>query len=111
MLKWYSNRQLLIVFSTLKKIWHQFGFVKPKNKMLVAVKDDLRIEVTVLGQEVKIYMPEMEDVLVLWASWIKQEERLAEVYLKSQYIQNPYSALKNYFQNKGWEIEVIGQNN
>ena len=72
--------------------------------MLTAVKDDLWIEVTVLGHEVKINMPGMEDVLVLWNSWIKQEERLAELYLKSEYIQNPYSALKNYFQNRGWEI-------
>lgn len=79
--------------------------------MLIAIKDDLRIEVTVLGQEVKISMPEMKDVLILWTPWIKQEERLAESYLQSQYIQNPYSALINYFQNKGWEIEVNGQNN
>jgi hypothetical protein len=86
-------------------------FEKQKIEMLVAVKDDLRIQVSVLGQEVKIYMPEMEDVLVLWTSWIKQEERLAEIYLQSQYIQNPYSALKNYFQNKGWEIEINGQSN
>jgi hypothetical protein len=79
--------------------------------MLIAIKDDLRIEVTVLGQEVKICMPEMEDVLILWSPWIKHEERQAEVYLKSQYIQNPYSALKNYFENKGWEIHSNGQNN
>lgn len=78
--------------------------------MLVAVKDDLRIEVSILEQEVRIFMPEMEDVLILWKSWIKQEERLAELYLKSQFIQNPYSALKNYFQNKGWEIHANGQN-
>ena len=76
--------------------------------MLIATKDDLRIEVTVLRQEVKISMPEMEDVLILWTSWIKQEQVLAELYLKSQYIQNPYSALKNYFQNKGWEIHSNG---
>jgi hypothetical protein len=80
-----------------------------KIAMLIAIKDDLRIEVTVLGQEVKIYMPEMEDVLILWAPWIKQEEKLAEGYLNSQYIQNPYSALKNYFENKGWEIHSNGQ--
>jgi len=79
--------------------------------MLIAIKDDLRIEVTVFGQEVKIYMPEMDDVLVLWTPWIKQEERLAAMYLQSQYIQNPYSALKNYFQNKGWEIEANGLSN
>ena len=77
--------------------------------MLIAVKDDLRIEVTVLGHEVKISILEMEDVLILWKPWIKQEERSAEVYLKSQYIQNPYSALKSYFQNKGWEIQSNGQ--
>ena len=86
-------------------------FENTKNKMLIAVKDDLRIEVTVFGQEVKISMPEMEDVLILWTQWIKQEEKLAEGYLKSQYIQNPYSALKNYFQNKGWEIHNNEQNN
>ena len=86
-------------------MWHQIGFRGTKTKMLIAIKDDLRIEVTVLGHEVKISMPEMEDVLILWAPWIKYEERSAELYLKSQYIQNPYSALKNYFQNKGWEIE------
>jgi hypothetical protein len=88
---------------------HQFGFCNPKNTMLIAIKDDLRIDITVLGKEVKIYMPEMEEVLILWRPWIKHEERQAEGYLKSQFIQNPYSALKNYFQNKGWEVKVMAK--
>jgi hypothetical protein len=100
-----------LFFLHLKRCGINLVFEKQKIEMLVAVKDDLRIQVSVLGQEVKINMPEMEDVLILWTSWIKQEERLAEIYLQSQYIQNPYSALKNYFQNKGWEIEINGQSN
>jgi hypothetical protein len=84
-------------------------FPIPK-KMLVAKKDDLRIEITIREEQVEINMPGMEDVLVLWNQWIKKEERLAEGYLRSQYIQNPYSALENYFQNKGWEIQANGQN-
>jgi hypothetical protein len=40
--------------------------------MLLAAKDDLKIQVTVLDQKVNIAMPEMEDVIVLWTPWIKQ---------------------------------------
>jgi hypothetical protein len=76
-----------------------------KIKMLIAVKDNLKIEITVFGQEVKIEMPEMNDVIILWSNWIKQEEDLAETFLKSQYIQNPYPALKDYFEDKGWEVK------
>jgi hypothetical protein len=75
--------------------------------MLIAAKDDLKIQVAVLNQKVNIAMPEMEDVIVLWTSWIKQEEELAELFLKSQYVQNPYPILKNYFQEKGWHIEYF----
>ena len=73
--------------------------------MLLAAKDDLKIQVTVLDQKVNIAMPEMEDVIVLWTPWIKQEEKLAELFLKSQYVQNPYPVLKNYFHEKGWTTE------
>ena len=73
--------------------------------MLIAVKDDLEIKITVFGQQVKIEMPGMEDVIMLWNNWIKQEEHLAETFLKSQYIHNPYSALKDYFKDKGWQVK------
>jgi hypothetical protein len=73
--------------------------------MLLAAKDDLKIQVTVLDQKVNIAIPEMEDVIVLWTPWIKQEEKLAELFLKSQYVQNPYPVLKNYFREKGWVTE------
>lgn len=73
--------------------------------MFIAAKDDLKIEVTVSGQQVKIEIPGMEDVIILWNSWIKQEERLAEIFLRTQYVQNPYPILKDYFLAKGWKIE------
>jgi hypothetical protein len=73
--------------------------------MIVAVKDDLKIQVTVADKKVNIEMPEMEDVLVLWNKWIQQEERMAESFLRSQYESNPYCALKDYFLGKGWYIE------
>jgi hypothetical protein len=73
--------------------------------MLLAAKDDLKIQVTVLDQKVNIAIPEMEDVIILWTPWIRQEEKLAELFLKSQYVQNPYPVLKNYFPEKGWVTE------
>ena len=81
----------------------KLGFLHPK-KMLVALKDHLKIQVTVSDQEVNIDMPDMEDIIFLWDQWIQHEERLAEMFLKSQYIQNPYVALKEHFKNRGWEI-------
>jgi hypothetical protein len=75
--------------------------------MIVVVKDDLKMQVTVFDERVSIAMPEMEDVIILWSAWIRQEEKLAEIFLKSQYVQNPYPALKNYFQEKGWEIKQL----
>ena len=76
--------------------------------MLVAVKDDLKIQVKVFDQKVNIEMPEMEEVIFLWHPWIKHEERLAETFLQSQLVQNPYPALKDYFEEKGWDIEQCG---
>jgi hypothetical protein len=81
------------------------NFIAKKFKMLIAAKDDLKIQVTVLDQKVNITMPEMEDVIVLWTAWIKQEEKLAELFLKSQYLRNPYPVLRRYFQEKGWATE------
>lgn len=73
--------------------------------MIVAVKDDLEIEVTVEGQKVNIEMPSMQDILFLWEGWIRQEETSAEKFLKNQYVPNPYPVLVNYFENQGWEIK------
>jgi hypothetical protein len=73
--------------------------------MLVARKDDLRIEVLVSGQKVLISMPGMEDVLFLWNSWIKREEQLAESVIRSQFVQNPYAILVRYFSANGWHID------
>jgi hypothetical protein len=72
--------------------------------MIVAKKDDLEIEVTVMGQKVNIEMPSMQDILFLWEGWIKQEEILAEKFLRSQYNEDPYPVLVNYLENNGWEI-------
>lgn len=72
--------------------------------MLVALKDDLKIEIRVSEHRVFIEMPEMLDVIELWNSWIKYEERQAEIFLQSQYVMNPYAVLKNYFQERGWQI-------
>lgn len=73
--------------------------------MIIAVKDHLEIEVTIKGEKVKIDMPSMEDVMVLWDSWIKQEEILAERFLKARPEINPYPVLVSYFQENGWEIK------
>jgi hypothetical protein len=73
--------------------------------MLVAQKDDLKIEVLVLGQNVSISMPGMEDVLILWNNWIKREEQLAESFIRSQFVQNPYTTLVRYFRENGWQID------
>ena len=73
--------------------------------MIVAVKDDLEIEVTVKGQKVNIEMPSMQDILFLWEGWIKQEERLAERFLKNHGVPNPYPVLVNYLEDHGWEVK------
>ena len=79
--------------------------------MLVAIKDDLTIQVTVFDHKVNIAMPGMEDIIWLWNSWIQDEERSAEKYLRSQYIENPYPLLSDYFEKKGWEITEIRHQN
>ena len=49
----------------------------------------------------------MTDVIILWMPWIEHEEALAEAYLKSEYIAEPYPVLRDYFREKGWEIDNI----
>ena len=72
--------------------------------MIVAVKDDLQIEVTVEGKKVNIELPEMRDVIFLWESWIEQEEVSAENFLRTYEVANPYPLLTDYFKTNGWDI-------
>lgn len=80
------------------------NFSHPK-KMLLAVKDHLKIQVSVLDKKVNIELHDMDEVLILWESWIRQEERLAEIHLSNQASHNPYPALEDYFTERGWRIE------
>lgn len=75
--------------------------------MIIAKKDDLEIQVAVMGQKVNIEMPTMQDVLFLWESWIRQEEILAEKFLRSQHSGDPYPVLAGYLKDNGWEIREM----
>lgn len=83
------------------------NFYDDKKEMIIAKKDDLEIEVTVVGEKVNIEMPAMQDILFLWEGWIKQEELLAERHLKMQDTTNKYGVLANYLADNGWEIKEI----
>ena len=72
--------------------------------MIVAVKDDLQIEITLQGGKVNIQLPDMQEVIFLWESWIEQEAVSAENFLETKGLNNPYSLLVGYFQDNGWDI-------
>ena len=76
--------------------------------MIVAVKDDLQIEVTVEGEKVNIELPDMRDVIFLWESWIEQEKISAENFLRTHELNNPYRLLADYFKTNGWEVIESG---
>lgn len=76
--------------------------------MIVAIKDDLQIEITLEDKKVKIHMPDMQDILFLWESWIRQEEVLAENFLKNQASKDPYHLLLVYLKANGWDIIKTG---
>ena len=73
--------------------------------MIVAKKDELKIKVRVEGRtKVNIEIPEMQDVLFLWESWIKQEEISVEKFLRTSVSTDPYLVLVDYLEANGWEI-------
>lgn len=76
--------------------------------MILARKDYLKIKVRIDNNEdVNISLVDMEDVKFLWESWVRQEERLAQLHLQDQLSQDLYPELVSYLEKKGWVIEEI----
>lgn len=79
--------------------------------MIVAVKDELQIKVSVDEEhKVNIEMPDMEEVIFLWESWISQEKISVEKLLKTRLTKDPYPLLIDYLEANGWEIVQTGFN-